>query len=75
MLFVLRRPGAGLVLAVIMPVALGAGCAADPEGIDKTEAALAESGPWHIPPETLAIGDTEYVEYTGAGPWVGPSAL
>ena len=33
--------------------------------------ALAEPGPWHIPAETTAVGDTQYVEYTGAGPWVG----
>jgi MYXO-CTERM domain-containing protein len=35
--------------------------------------AIAEPGPWHIPAETTAIGDTQYVEYTGAGPWVGES--
>ena len=35
--------------------------------------AIAEQGPWHIPAETTAIGDTQYVEYTGAGPWVGES--
>ena len=58
---------------VIIVLALGAGCSADPEEIGKSESALAESGPWHIPPETLAIGDTMYVEYTGAGPWVGTS--
>src|SRR5512136_2575460 len=32
----------------------------------------ASPGPWVIPPETLAIGDTQWVEYTGAGPWIGP---
>jgi len=32
---------------------------------------LAHPGPWDIPDETLAIGDTQYVTYTGAGPWLG----
>jgi len=31
--------------------------------------ALAEAGRWQIPEETLAIGDTQEVEYDGAGPW------
>ena len=32
---------------------------------------LAHPGPWDIPTETALIGDTQYVEYTGAGPWIG----
>lgn len=32
---------------------------------------LAHEGPWAIPLDTLAIGDEQYVEYTGAGPWLG----
>lgn len=32
---------------------------------------LAQPGPWDIPDETLAIGDTQYVPYVGGGPWVG----
>lgn len=34
---------------------------------------LAVAGPWSIPPDVVAAGDTQYVEYTGAGPWVGTS--
>ncbi|MBW2528291.1 MAG: hypothetical protein JRI23_29210 [Deltaproteobacteria bacterium] len=50
------------------------GCAGDwndPIGTDR--AGLAHPGPWVIPDDVLTIGDTQYVEYTGAGPWVGPS--
>jgi len=57
----------------VLLLALGAGCIADSEDLGKSQYALAEAGAWHIPPETLAIGDTMYVEYTGAGPWVGSS--
>ncbi len=32
---------------------------------------LAHPGPWDIPTEIALIGDTQYVEYTGAGPWIG----
>lgn len=61
----------GALSAVL--VLLGAGCSSSEEDIGKSQHALSEAGPWHIPPETLAIGDTMYVEYTGAGPWVGTS--
>ncbi len=46
------------------------GCAADAE-LGSASLAVAEDGPWHIPAATTAIGDTQYVEYTGAGPWIG----
>jgi len=57
-----------------LPIALAlslAACAGDPEDLGEARYSIAEPGPWHIPPETTAIGDTQYVEYTGAGPWVG----
>lgn len=47
-----------------------AGCAGD-ASIGEATLAVAEEGPWHIPAATTAIGDTQYVEYTGAGPWIG----
>ncbi len=50
-----------------------AGCA-DEESLGKAQHALSHAGPWDIPSSTLAIGDTEYVPYTGAGPWTGTSA-
>jgi len=55
---------AGLVLV---------GCSQPGEraGLRARVLALAEPGPWHIPPATLAIGDLQYVPYTGAGPWPG----
>jgi MYXO-CTERM domain-containing protein len=39
----------------------------------KRSEAIAEEGPWHIPADTLAIGDTQWVENTQAGPWRGES--
>jgi MYXO-CTERM domain-containing protein len=45
-------------------------CSGEP-GVGEARYAIAEPGPWHIPAETTAIGDTQFVEYTGAGPWVG----
>jgi uncharacterized protein (TIGR03382 family) len=50
---------------------LGA-CVGD-EDVGKLDQALAHDGPWDIPAETIAIGDSQYVTYTGAGPWVGSS--
>lgn len=44
-----------------------------PEELGQSGARLAHPGPWVIPESTLLIGDTQYVEYTGAGPWVGES--
>lgn len=34
-------------------------------------AALAIEGPWQIPDSVLAVGDSQYVAYEGAGPWMG----
>ncbi|MBC7172614.1 MAG: hypothetical protein H5U40_09320, partial [Polyangiaceae bacterium] len=52
-------------------LALLAGCARDeaPGAIGRGEQALAHPGPWLISDATLSIGDTQYVEYTGAGAW------
>lgn len=47
-----------------------AACTGDP-ALGEASLAVAEEGPWHIPASTTAIGDTQYVEYTGAGPWIG----
>ena len=47
-----------------------AGCTGEP-GVGEARQAVAEAGPWHIPAETTAIADTQYVDYTGAGPWTG----
>src|SRR6188508_2676398 len=52
-------------------LALAACTGRDADLVSQTRHAIAEAGPWHIPPETTAIGDTQYVDYTGAGPWVG----
>ena len=49
-----------------------AACTGEPD-LGDARYAIAEPGPWHIPPATTAIGDTQYVTYTGAGPWVGES--
>jgi len=53
-------------------LAVFAACAGPVEPASRDQS-LAVDGPWVIPAETLAIGDTQYVEYTGAGPWVGES--
>lgn len=57
-------------LFVLLGVA-GAGCADPSLETGEGRYALAEPGPWHIPPETLALGEQQYVDYTGAGPWIG----
>jgi len=61
-----KNLGCALVL-----LALG-GCG-EPVEVDDARFAVATPGPWVIPAETLAVGDTQYVDYTGAGPWVGES--
>jgi hypothetical protein len=50
-----------------------AGCA-DDESFGKVQYTLARPGPWDIPATTIAVGDTQYVPYTGAGPWTGTGA-
>lgn len=52
-------------------VALAACSSGDADLVGEARYAVAEPGPWHIPPETTAIGDTQHVDYTGAGPWIG----
>jgi len=46
----------------------------DHEGFVAVEQAAAASGPWQIPASTIAAGDSQYVTYTGAGPWNGESS-
>jgi MYXO-CTERM domain-containing protein len=48
------------------------GCGEAPrERVGRAHDKLAEPGPWSIPPEVLAVGDDQHVEFTGAGPWIG----
>lgn len=39
--------------------------------IGKSAHLLAHPGRWQIPADVLAVGDTQNVEYTGAGAWLG----
>ncbi len=57
-------------VSAVCALLLLASCAAD---VGVSEEGLAHAGPWDIPADVLAIGDTQYVSYTGAGPWVGES--
>jgi uncharacterized protein (TIGR03382 family) len=57
-----------------LPLFLGLfGCMSAEDDVGSSVRSLAHEGPWQIPTETVAIGDTQYVSYTGAGPWVGES--
>ncbi|MCA9628812.1 MAG: hypothetical protein KC766_14135 [Myxococcales bacterium] len=60
-----------LLLGLTALGASGTGCGVAPpdEDIGVQGGQLAHPGPWVIPAETLAIGDSQYVEYTGAGAW------
>jgi MYXO-CTERM domain-containing protein len=62
-------------LGLCVPATLTGCSAEDTElsdiGVGRARHALAQPGPWQIPADTLAIGDTMQIEYTGAGPWVG----
>jgi hypothetical protein len=49
-------------------------CALPEDEIDSASAELATDGRWRIPTPILLFGDTQYVEYTGAGPWEGESS-
>src|SRR5690606_33532347 len=67
----MRRPSS--LVAAMLALALGlAGCADAVDDTGSHAAAIAEPGPWQIPPDTLAAGDVQYVGFTGAGPWIGP---
>ena len=61
----MRRSYLGLVVLCL-------GCMSAEEAA-KVEAGLAVAGPWDIPADVAAVGDTQHIEYTGAGPWRGPS--
>lgn len=49
-----------------------AGCTDTPtEHVGRSVSPMAVPGPWRIPDEVLAVGDTQDVLYTGAGNWLG----
>ena len=56
---------------LLLGLLYAASCADHNEALGKVEHALAVSGPWQIPPDVVAAGDAQHVEYTGAGPWIG----
>ncbi len=61
-------------LAVVGASLLLSGCTSDQqEPIGSTTLRLAHPGPWVIPAATLLIGDSQTIDYTGGGPWVGES--
>jgi MYXO-CTERM domain-containing protein len=72
MFTVTRAHRIGLMLSLAAVAACGGGENESPD-LGRSRQMLAEDGPWHIPPETLAIGDTQFVAYTSGGDWVGES--
>jgi len=58
---------------ICLSVFLLTACAGFSEDVGKADLALSHPGPWDIPADTMAVGDTQYVNYTSAGPWVGSS--
>ncbi len=54
-----------------MTLLAAVGCQTGAEPTDQIAQGIAHPGPWQIPEETLAIGDGQDVDYTGAGPWIG----
>ena len=66
-----RAASAASLAALLAAAALAGGCLAEEPAVESRHFSIAEPGPWHIPLETLAIGDTQTVPYTGAGPWIG----
>jgi hypothetical protein len=56
-------------------VLTGPACTSDLEAGDQIgrarAASLAVPGPWIIPDDVGAAGDGQYVDFTGAGPWIG----
>lgn len=50
-----------------------AGCTSDEPIFDRSEHSLAVDGRWMVPEHVSAIGDQQFIEYTGAGAWVGES--
>jgi len=72
----LNRPLSLLLLCVALQAF---GCVedadeADPAQLVEGEWSVYVADPWHIPAETKAIGDQQYVAYTGAGAWTGSDA-
>jgi hypothetical protein len=52
---------------------LGCGDAEQARPVSSRAQPLAQPGPWQMPEVTRALGDCQYVPYTGAGAWVGES--
>ncbi len=68
---VIRTRHSSFVGAISL-AALLAGCgSSDSTELDRHHSELAIPGPWVIPASTLAAGDSQFVPYTGAGPWPG----
>ncbi len=61
-----------LILFALAVTGTGCGSPYD-EVLGQRQDPLAVPGPWQIPADVLAIGDQNFVSYTGAGPWVGES--
>ena len=68
-----RRGTLGAAALALLVAACG-GSDSDGGELGEIDGELAHPGPWQIPADTLAIGDGQYVEYTGAGPWPGNCA-
>lgn len=67
-----RGPICNLAGSAALLVALASCTSGDDVGRAES-AAIAVPGPWIIPDDVRAAGDTQFVEYTGAGPWQGES--
>lgn len=66
----LRLVRGPLLIGLVSFGGLGMGCGDAPsEDVGTQGGLLAHPGPWQIPAETSAIGDAQYVDYTGAGAW------
>lgn len=68
-----RRMHATTIGRPLLLCALAATGCVSAEEVGKSDYALSQPGAWDIDDSVVAIGDTQYVEYTSAGPWVGTS--
>ena len=66
------RAACGALAAIVLCGACGAvGETEESAELASVSSALAIDGPWELPAEVSEIGDTQSVDYTGAGAWTG----
>jgi hypothetical protein len=70
--FEVARAACGALAAIVLTGACsGMGASEDSAELGSAASALGLDGPWALPAEVADVGNTQFVDYTGAGAWTG----